>query len=153
MSRRFPGAAALAVLLLAGCAGIGPRPDNAELKKQVIATERAFAATMAARDHAKFVSFLADETVWFGAGDKPLRGKQAVADAWKPYYEKAEAPFSWEPAVCEVLDSGELAITAGPVYDPSGKQIATFQSVWRQEKPGVWRIVFDRGCPHCGAKK
>lgn len=145
--------AVLAVLLLSGCATIGPRPDNAELKKQVVATERAFAATMAARDHAKFVSFLAEETVWFGAGDKPLRGKQAVADAWKPYYEKAEAPFSWEPAVCEVLDSGDLAITAGPVYDPSGKQIATFQSVWRQEKPGVWRIVFDRGCAHCAAKK
>jgi ketosteroid isomerase-like protein len=144
---------ALAAVMLAGCAAAGPRPDTAELKKQVIATERAFAATMAARDHAKFVSFLAEDTVWFGPGDRPLRGKQAVADAWKPFYEKAEAPFSWEPSVCEVLDSGDLALTSGPVHDPSGKQVATFTSIWRQEKPGVWRIVFDRGCPHCPARK
>jgi len=145
--------ALLAALALAGCAAAGPRPDTAELKKQVIETERAFAATMAARDHARFVSFLAEDTVWFGPGDRPLRGKQAVADAWKQYYEKVEAPFSWEPSVCEVLDSGELALTHGPVHDPSGKQIATFTSIWRQEKPGVWRIVFDRGCPYCPARK
>ena len=36
------------------------RPSNDELKKQVADTERAFAATMKARDHAAFTSFLAD---------------------------------------------------------------------------------------------
>jgi hypothetical protein len=45
-----------------------------------------------------------------------------------------------------VLASGELAWSRGPVYDPTGKQIGTFNSIWRREPDGRWRIVFDKGC-------
>ena len=142
----------LAAVLLTACAARPPAPPEV-LKQQVADTERAFARTMAQRDFGAFVSFLADETVWFGPGDQPLRGKQAVADAWKAFYEKPEAPFSWEPTVVEVLDSGTLALTSGPVHDPAGRQVATFTSIWRQQAPGVWKIVFDRGCGHCPPKR
>jgi len=37
----------------------------AELKQQVADTERAFAATMKARDHAGFVGFLAEDAIFF----------------------------------------------------------------------------------------
>jgi len=140
-------AALTATLILAGCA-LAPAAPPDVLRQQVADTERAFARTMAQRDHAAFVSFLAEETVWF-APDRTLRGKQAVADAWKPFYEKPEAPFSWEPTVVEVLDSGTLALSSGPVRNPAGQQVGTFTSVWRREAPGVWRILFDRGCGHC----
>ena len=30
-------------------------------------------------------------------GGRTLRGKQAVAAAWKRFYDGAQAPFSWEP--------------------------------------------------------
>jgi ketosteroid isomerase-like protein len=151
---RHPTAAlfALAGALLTACAA-QPQVPAATLKQQVADTERAFARTMAQRDHAAFVSFLAEETVWFGPGDQPLRGKQAVADAWKPFYEKPDAPFSWEPTVVEVLDSGTLALTSGPVHNPAGQQVGSFTSIWRQEAPGVWRIVFDKGCAHCPPKR
>lgn len=102
---------------------------------------------MADRDHAAFVSFLAEETVFFGKA--PLRGKKAVADGWKAFYEGAKAPFSWEPDAVEVLDSGRLALSSGPVHDPDGKRVGTFNSVWRREADGQWRIVFDKGCPPC----
>jgi ketosteroid isomerase-like protein len=134
-------------LLLAGCAA-APRPDPAELQRQVFDTERAFAATMARRDHAAFTDFLAEETVFFGAAG-PLRGRAAVAEKWKRLYEKPAAPFSWEPAEVEVLDSGTLALSSGPVRDAAGKQIGTFSSIWRLEAPGQWRIVFDKGCDAC----
>lgn len=119
-----------------------------ELQQQVMETERAFAATMEERDFEGFQSFLADETVFF-AGEKPLNGKQAVADAWQAFYEVDAAPFSWSPAQVVVLESGNLALSTGPVYDPAGKQVATFTSIWRQETPGVWKIVFDKGCQVC----
>ncbi len=140
----------VAVLLtwLTGSVPSAAPPDNASLKRQVIETERAFAKTMAVRDHAAFVSFVSDEAVFF-SGDKPLRGKQAVADRWKAYYEKPEAPFSWEPESVEVLDSGTLALSSGPVRDPAGKLIGTFTSIWRLEPPGKWRIVFDKGNKVC----
>ena len=45
-----------------------------------------------------------------------------------------------------MLDSGTLALTSGPVFDPQGKQIGMFNSIWRLEPDGRWRVVFDKGC-------
>lgn len=126
-----------------------PRPaysTGEAARAQVHATERAFAKTMADRDFAAFQGFLADETVFF-SGPEPLHGAQRVAAYWQRFYEGPQAPFSWEPDQVEVLASGTLALSAGPVYDPQGQLISRFASIWRQESPGVWRIVFDRGEP------
>jgi ketosteroid isomerase-like protein len=138
--------AAMALALLAGCATTAPAPaaSNEALAAQVRATEYAFAKTMADRDHAAFVSFLSDETVFFSP--KAMHGKKAVGDAWARFYQGPKAPFSWQPAEVEVLASGNLAISSGPVLDPDGKPFAQFMSIWRQESPGVWKIIFDKGC-------
>jgi ketosteroid isomerase-like protein len=114
-------------------------------------TERAFAKTMADRDHVAFAAFLSDEAVFF-TGPNPLHGKVEVAAAWKRFYERPQAPFSWQPEVVEVLDSGTLAISSGPVFDPVGRKFATFTSIWRLEAPGVWRVVFDKGSPECDCR-
>jgi len=122
------------------------RSDRASAEKQVADTERAFAKTMADRDHAAFTSFLSDDTVFF-SGPTPLHGKAAVASFWKRFYEKPAAPFSWRPERVEALESGTLALSTGPVFDPAGKCIGRFTSIWRQEAPNVWRIIFDKGGP------
>ena len=140
--------AAASAILCAACATPAPAPSNADLARQVAATERAFAKTMADRDHAAFATFVSDEAVFF-TGPVPLRGKAAVVAGWTRFYERPQAPFAWEPEKVEVLDSGTLALSSGPVRDPSGKLIATFTSIWRQEAPGVWRIVFDKGNEVC----
>ena len=132
------------LLCLSACV-TAPPVDRVALQRQVTAAETAFAKTMADRNHAAFVSFLADDTIFF-SGPTPLRGKAAVADWWKRFYETPEAPFSWKPEKVEVLDNGQLAMTMGPVFDPSGKAVASFTSVWRQESPGVWKVLFDKGC-------
>ena len=124
------------------------QPNPGQLRQQVADTERAFAATMADRDHDAFTSYLSEESVFF-SGEAPLRGKQQVADAWKPYFEGPDAPFSWEPQQVEVLDSGTLALSSGPVLDPDGKLIATFTSIWRLDASGNWRIIFDKGNRAC----
>ena len=147
LRKRFTVAVA-SLSLLAGCAATPPRPDLDELRKQVTDAERAFTRTMAERNFAAFTSFLSEEAVFY-AGQKPLHGKQAVAHDWKRFYEKPEAPFSWEPQQVEVLDSGTLALSSGPVRDRDGKVFATFNSIWRLEAPGVWRVVFDKGSEVC----
>jgi len=139
--------AVYALLLTGDVLASGPSAQEA-LAKQVADTERAFAGTMAQRDFEGFVSFLAEETIFY-SGDTPLRGRQTVAEAWKPFYEQTDAPFSWEPDNVQVLDSGTLALSSGPVYDPQGKRVATFNSIWRLEPNGQWRIVFDKGCAAC----
>ena len=144
--------AALCAAMLSGCASVTPRPTAADLQRQVADTERAFAKTMADRDHAAFASFLSDETIFF-SGAKALRGKQQVADTWKRFYDGPAAPFSWQPEVVEVLDSGTLALSTGPVHNPQGKLVATFTSIWRLEAPETWRIIFDKGNDVCDCAK
>jgi ketosteroid isomerase-like protein len=138
-----------AALALTG--GVASAETNAELKEQVRQTEIAFAKTMADRDAAAFASFLDAETI-FMSGGRATRGAQQVAERWKAFFEGAQAPFSWAPEFVEVLDSGRLAMSSGPVRDASGKRTGTFNSVWRREAGGKWKIVLDNGCPACNCE-
>ena len=124
------------------------QPNLAQLQQQVEDTERAFAQSMANRDHAAFLSFLSDDAVFFN-GEVPLVGKQTVADVWARYFEGPQAPFSWEPETVVVLESGTRAHSSGPVRLPDGKVVARFNSIWQLDSSGAWHIVFDKGSPVC----
>lgn len=115
-------------------------------QEQVFAAERAFAKSMADRSLTDFSTHIADEAVFF-SGAAALRGKTEVVAGWSRFFEAGAAPFSWSPDRVEVLQSGTLALSTGLVRDPAGKVIGRFNSVWRQEAPGVWRVVFDKGSP------
>lgn len=121
---------------------------SAQLTEQVRAAESAFAASMANRDFTAFASYVAEESIFYGRNG-PTRGKAAVLADWKPFFEGPSAPFSWKPEVVEVLVSGSLAHSSGPVWDAQGKRIGTFNSVWRRETDGRWLVVFDKGCSAC----
>jgi ketosteroid isomerase-like protein len=111
---------------------------------EVRAREIAFAATMSDRDLAAFVAFVSPEAVFFN-GNTPLRGRDAVEEAWSGFFDGDQAPFSWSPDVVQVLESGELALSSGPVLNPAGEVVGRFNSIWRKDPDGVWRVVFDKG--------
>ena len=140
------------LLLLVSVSVLAPRPAEgqtpAELALQVRSAETTFAQTMADRDLDSFLSHLAEEAVFF-SGQEVLRGADAVKAGWSHFFEGATAPFSWAPVSVEVLDSGTLAHSSGPVLDPEGNRIGTFNSIWRRDADGRWRVVFDKGCPPC----
>lgn len=139
----------LASLLgLGGCTAPPPRPDLAERQRQVTETEVGFAKTMADRDYGAFSAYISEEAVFFTSSE-PLRGKEQVTTWWKRFFEKPEAPFSWAPERVEVLGSGTLALSTGPVRDRDGKAFARFSSIWRLEAPNTWRIIFDQGWEVC----
>jgi ketosteroid isomerase-like protein len=119
-------------------------------RAEVMQAERAFARTMADRDFAAFQGFIADDAVFFD-GPNALHGRAAVAAAWKSLFDGKAVPFVWAPDQVEVLDSGALALSTGPVTDPAGRTIARFNSIWRRESSGAWRVIFDRGCDVCAA--
>jgi ketosteroid isomerase-like protein len=131
-------------------ASLSPESSNAataQATKQVIATEQAFARTMANRDFKAFVTFLSPDAVFFN-GSEVERGPAAVAALWQSYFTGRDAPFSWAPDHVEVLTSGTLALSTGPVFQDH-KIVGRFNSIWRLEA-NSWRIVFDKGEAVCG---
>jgi len=112
--------------------------------EEVEAREIAFAKTMADRDLEAFAAFVSLEAIFFNGND-PLRGRDAIIKAWAPFFEGETAPFSWHPDVVEVLESGQLALSSGPVYGASGEEVGRFNSIWRKDADGQWRVVFDKG--------
>ena len=112
--------------------------------EEVEAREIAFAKTMADRDLDAFLTFISPEAVFFN-GNEPLRGRDAIAQGWAPFFEGTTAPFSWHPDVVAVLESGRLALSSGPVSATSGEEVGRFNSIWRKDPDGQWRVVFDKG--------
>jgi ketosteroid isomerase-like protein len=138
----------IVMALVGACTVNAAASDNAALAEQVKAAETAFAASMAARDIGAFGKYVSDEALFYGRVGV-TRGKEAVIESWKGFFEGPKAPFSWAPESVEVLDSGTLALSTGAVRDPEGRQIGTFNSIWRREADGKWRVIFDKGCPFC----
>lgn len=140
----------LAAGVISGVAGAKAQNSAAgrPLKDVVADAERAFADSMARRDLAAFTEHVSAEAIFFGGpnGNTPTRGRDAIVQQWKRFFEGPTAPFSWAPDLTEVLDSGTLAATSGPVRDPNGQPSGRFNSIWRLESDGKWRVVFDKGC-------
>lgn len=120
----------------------------AQSTRQVIAAEEAFAQTMADRDFKGFVTFLSQDAVFF-SGTEVTRGPAAVAAKWETYFSGRQPPFSWTPDHVEVLASGDLALSTGPVFQ-NHKIVGRFNSIWRREAANTWRVVFDKGESVCG---
>ena len=118
--------------------------QDTTLAADVRAREIAFAKTMADRDLDAFASFISPEAVFFN-GNVPLEGRDAIVTAWASFFEAETAPFSWHPDVIAVLESGTLALSSGPVRAASGQEVGRFNSIWRKDADGQWRVVFDKG--------
>ena len=139
----------LLVLVVLGMGSQAPGAQSpVDPSRQVREAEQAFARSMATRDFKAFSDLVSDEAVFFGR-QGAQRGKAAVLAGWKPFFDGPSAPFSWEPETVEVLSSGTLGLTSGPVKDPGGKQSGVFNSIWRREAGGGWKVIFDKGCPPC----
>lgn len=154
----FLAAVCLLSIVITGCAStMKPTTASSSTTREgditeVTAAEIGFAETMAKRDHAAFLEFISEEAVFLNGG-KPLRGKAEIGAYWKRFYTSKDAPFSWKPDLVEVLPSGNLAQSVGPVTGANGKIIARFYSTWRREADGKWRVIFDDGYDVCAPAK
>ncbi|MFM2119893.1 MAG: hypothetical protein RL722_1361, partial [Pseudomonadota bacterium] len=122
----------------------------AERAQQVREAELGFARSMAQRRLDDFARHVSIEALFFSGdpGQPPLRGQAAVVEGWRAFFNPDRPPpFSWAPDQVAVLASGELALSTGLVRDPEGRVIGRFNSIWRLEAPGHWRVVFDKGSP------
>lgn len=122
----------------------------AEAVDDVRCREIGFSLAAEARDAGRFASFI-DADARF-VGNSVLHGTEAIVEAWRVFLSADGPSIKWRPQFVEVLEDGTLALTRGPYRvistDESGNRTeswGTFNSVWRKQEDGSWKVVFDAG--------
>ena len=123
---------------------------RADVTDDVRCREIHFSESAQARDLESFTAFIDADARFVGDGVR--RGPAEIAEAWSLFMTADGPAIRWRPQFVEVLEDGKLALTRGPyrmtVTDEQGTQTdywGTFNSVWRLNDDGQWRIVFDTG--------
>lgn len=135
-------------LLAAAIATADPADD-------VRCREIGFSKAAEQRDIIAFRSFIDPDARFVGS--TVLRGVDSVAEGWAVFFAAEGPRIKWRPRIVEVLEDGKLALSRGPYrvvsQDPDGNVVeswGTFNSTWRLNDDGQWRVVFDAGSPAIG---
>ena len=126
------------------------QPDLKAAAAAIMAADRAFNQSVAARDRVKFLSFITETATFVGTSD--MRGHDAILKGWESFFQKDGPTLTWEPTRGEVLVGGDVGYTVGPwvrrvrgadgtVTETRGQYVTT----WRKQKDGTWKIVYDIG--------
>jgi ketosteroid isomerase-like protein len=114
--------------------------------------EIGFSLAAEARSAARFTTFI-DADARF-VGNRVTRGPIDITEAWGTFFADGGPAIKWRPQFVEVLEDGSLALTRGPyrmiVTEEDGstsEHWGTFNSVWRKQADGSWKVVFDAGSP------
>jgi ketosteroid isomerase-like protein len=153
----FGWALGAAVAGLLAAASPSPAAEGREAASEAVRqAEVAFAATVAANDAEKFAAMIDADAVFVGA--EVTRGRAAIVENWKVFFGAERPEFTWRPEIVELSGDGSLGMTRGPWTmkgkGPDGKPIersGIFNSIWRRQPDGSWKVVFDMGCPGCPA--
>jgi len=122
----------------------------ADLAEEVRCREIGFSKAAEKQNARRFASFI-DADARF-VSSTVTRGPLAVAEAWKVFFTGDSPTIKWRPQIVEVLEDGKLALSRGPYRvisnDEDGNETehwGTFNSVWRLQADGGWKVVFDAG--------
>jgi ketosteroid isomerase-like protein len=137
----------LPALILAGLS-----TASANDADEVRCREIGFSQAAERQDLAAFSRFIDADARFVGA--TVLRGVDDITAAWAVFFQDDGPVIRWRPRFVEVLENGKLALSRGPyrtrTRDADGKvteQWGTFNSIWRLNADGEWRVVFDAGSP------
>lgn len=125
-------------------------PVLADPMNDVRCREIGFSLAAEARDGERFVSFIDHDARFVGAS--VTRGPEEIGAAWSVFFDPDGPTIKWRPRIVEVLNDGDLALSRGPFRvisrNEDGDEVeswGTFNSVWRLNADGIWRVVFDAG--------
>lgn len=117
--------------------------------------EIGFSKSVERGDMSAFRSFIDGDARF--VSNSVQRGVDEVAAAWAVFFAADGPTIVWRPQIVEVLENGKLGLSRGPYrvvsQDADGNTVeswGTFNSVWRLNDDGEWRVVFDAGNPAAG---
>ena len=124
----------------------------ADLVNDVRCREISFSQSAEQQDLGAFRSHIDADARFVAATVR--RGVDSIAEGWAVFFAPDGPSIKWRPQVVEVLENGMLALSRGPyrviANDADGNAIqswGTFNSIWRLNDDGEWRVVFDAGSP------
>lgn len=149
-------ALALAPSLLAGAQAQTPAQASPEplsdAECEVWQRELSFARSVREQDAAAFAGHLHPQAAFNAGAARPLRGREAIVEAWTPIIRGETLRLSWYPTRVTIGGVGDVAWSSGPALfeslAPGASQrfsIGTFHSVWHRDGTGAWRVLFDEG--------
>jgi len=119
---------------------------------EVRCAEIAFSLALEHKDIEAFAAMIDDDARFIGNLFTPRRGRDEIIEGWAGFFTDDAARMLWRPQIIEVLQEGDLAMSRGPYRMrgtlQSGDEFESwgiFNSIWRRNQDGEWRIVFDAG--------
>jgi ketosteroid isomerase-like protein len=131
-------------------------------KAALMDADRAFARTTAEKGLDGWMGFMADDAAKTRRpGDKLTVGKAAIRAEDAAIFADPAKKLVWEPVDAHPFADGKSGVTSGRykmiATDKDGKETVLstggYVTVWRQDKDGSWKVVFDTGSPDPPAKK
>ena len=161
MSTAFRNVRMLAACLLLPASAVAaqsatPAPSHPGLthaaRCEVWARELSFARSVADHNATAFADHVHTDAVFGPSTPEPARGRDAVVRQWGGLIAGKGLRLYWYPAQVVVAGTGDHAWSTGPaLYDdpsPTAKhryRLGRFNSVWRRDPDGAWRVLFDDG--------
>ena len=129
---------------------ISCNPDRSNLIAQIRDTETRFEAMAGEKGMAEAFSFFADTGATIKRqNDSLIHGKEGIRKFYSADFYKT-ASVKWAPDYVDVSSDGTMGYTYGKYVwtskDTSGKPIeyrGIFHTVWKKQKDGEWRYVWD----------
>jgi uncharacterized protein (TIGR02246 family) len=145
---------ALVALLVAGSVSAPAQRanPNAAAVAAIMKADSDFNQAVADRDVKRFLSFIAEEATFNGGTAGEIRGHDAIAKDWAPFFEPNGPRLTWAPTKAEVLGAGDLGYSVGTSEyrtAAAGGQTTVrrgnYLTVWRKRADDAWRVVYDTG--------
>jgi ketosteroid isomerase-like protein len=127
-------------------------PNLQAAADQIVKSDAAFAQSVADKNRAKFLGFIAEVTTFNGGTTNELHGRDAVMKGWEEFFAPDGPSLTWAPIKGEVFGAGDFGYTTGrSVFRQKGtdgkviERRGQYLTVWRKQADGSWKVVFDTG--------
>jgi ketosteroid isomerase-like protein len=161
MTKRFKGFFAcfifvgIASYLIAEQAKTDPKKVQADLKKELMDADRAFAKATKEKGLDGWMSFMAEDAVRIlPLGGKAHIGTEAVKELDKKLFaDPNKRQLLWEPTDGGAFSDGNHGFTTGTskmiVKTENGKEevlwTGAYVTCWRKDQKGQWKVILDTG--------
>jgi len=140
-----------AVLLFAG--GLMTAADKPSVRT-LMALDEQFCRDFTDKGVDGWLEHFADDAVVFASGGPITRDRKSLDDYYRKLFGPGKFPLTWKPLGGEIATSGDLGFTYGTweikAKDKDGNSISRtgkYQTTWKKQSDGSWKIVADIGNP------